>query len=107
MPRNRLREQPRGWRACKTLQTVTRGASYEKGRMRSAKDHAIMGRPKKSEPRSKQLNMSLTVGELENIRKRAEALGMRPVHFARALLLDQGRQLAASHEPSDNMERLI
>ena len=43
-----------------------------------------MGRPKKSsEPRDKQLNLSLTASELESIKRRAEAIGMRPVHFGR------------------------
>src|SRR5258707_81742 len=68
---------------------------------------AIMGRPKKSEPRSQQLNLSLTASELESIKRRAHAVGMRPVHFGRALLLDQGRKLAIKSEPSSNAERLI
>jgi Bacterial mobilisation protein (MobC) len=66
-----------------------------------------MGRPNKAEPRRKQLNLSLTVSELENIRRRAKALGMRPVHFGRALLLDHDRTLTIKHEPDSNMERLI
>ena len=66
-----------------------------------------MGRPKKSEPRCEQLNLSLTASELESIKKRALAVGMRPVHFGRSLLLDQGRQLAIKSEPSSNAERLI
>jgi hypothetical protein len=75
--------------------------------MRSAKEQAIMGRPKKSEPRYQQLNLSLTESELESIRKRAQAVGMRPVHFGRALLLDQNRKLAVKSQPSSNAERLI
>jgi Bacterial mobilisation protein (MobC) len=35
-----------------------------------------------------------------------EAVGMRPVHFGRALLLDH-RTLAIKHEPSGHIERLI
>ena len=50
-----------------------------------------MGRPRKIEPRSHQLNLSLTASELERIRLRAEAVGMRPVHFGRALILDETR----------------
>ena len=50
-----------------------------------------MGRTRKSEPRSHQLNLSLTASELESIRSRAEAVGMRPVHFGRALILDEMR----------------
>ncbi len=66
-----------------------------------------MGRPKKSEPRCEQLNLSLTASELESIKKRALAVGMRPVHFGRALLLDQGRQLAIKSEPVSNINRLL
>ena len=47
-----------------------------------------MSRPLKNEPRDQQLNLSLTVSELENIRNRAATLGLRPAHFGRALLLD-------------------
>jgi hypothetical protein len=75
--------------------------------MRSAKEQATMGRPKKSEPRCEQLNLSLTASELESIKKRALAVGMRPVHFGRSLLLDRDRQLAIKSEPSSNAERLI
>jgi hypothetical protein len=66
-----------------------------------------MGRPRKSEPRSAQLNLSLTASELESIRRRAEAVGMRPVHFSRALLLEQGRKATARHEPESNVNRLL
>lgn len=67
-----------------------------------------MGRPNKSEPRCKQLNLSLTAGELESIRRRAQALGMRPVHFGRALLLDHDCALTIKREPDNsNIERLI
>jgi Bacterial mobilisation protein (MobC) len=50
-----------------------------------------MGRPRRNEPRDQQLNLSLTTSELERIRLRAEAVGMRPVHFGRALILDETR----------------
>jgi hypothetical protein len=67
-----------------------------------------MGRPRKSEPRSEQLNLSLTAAELASIKRRAEAVGMRPVHFGRALLLDPDRQPAIKHaEDRSNLERLI
>jgi Mobilization protein NikA len=73
-----------------------------------------MSRPRQSEPRSKQLNLSLTERELAGIEARAAALGMRPVHFSRALLLSPSRVLqASSTEPSDavapagNVDRLI
>ena len=65
-----------------------------------------MGRPKKSEPRHRQLNLSLTDSELDSIRRRAEAVGMRPVHFGRALLLDQTRKPAAREEADNNLLRL-
>jgi hypothetical protein len=66
-----------------------------------------MGRPKTPEPRSRQLNLSLTESELASIRQRAEALGMRPVHFGRVLLLGQRAKAIAKSEPSGNVERLI
>lgn len=66
-----------------------------------------MGRPKTSEPRCKQLNLSLTASELESIRRRAEAVGMRPVHFGRSVLLDQATVPAAKRTPESNIDRLI
>jgi hypothetical protein len=66
-----------------------------------------MGRPRKSEPRSYQLNLSLTASELESVKRRAQALGMRPVHFGRAAVLGQGNKIAVMREPHDNMQRLI
>jgi hypothetical protein len=74
--------------------------------MRSAKE-TKMGRPKKSEPRLHQLNLSLTASELEIIEKRAHALGMRPVHFGRAVLLRQTNTSIAKNEPASNIGRLI
>lgn len=65
-----------------------------------------MGRPRKSEPRHRQLNLSLTDSELDSIRRRAEAVGMRPVHFGRALLLDQNRRPATKEEADNNLLRL-
>jgi hypothetical protein len=66
-----------------------------------------MARPRKSEPRDQQFNLSLTASELASIKRRAEALGMRPVHFGRSLLLDQGRKLAAKSDTNHNVGRLI
>ena len=66
-----------------------------------------MGRPKKSEPRLHQLNLSLTASELETIEKRAHALGMRPVHFGRAVLLKPTNSSVARSEPVSNIGRLI
>lgn len=67
-----------------------------------------MGRPRKSEPRDRQLNLSLTASELQGIERRALVVGMRPVHFGRALLLDPLRGAAiAKVTPADNTNRLI
>jgi hypothetical protein len=66
-----------------------------------------MARPKISEPRDQQLNLSLTARELEGIKKRAAALGMRPVHFGRAMLLDRNTGPAVKSEANDNTQRLI
>jgi hypothetical protein len=67
-----------------------------------------MTRPRTSEPRDKQLNLSLTTSELESIKRRAEAVGMRPVHFGRAILLDENRQIISEkREIVSNMEGLI
>jgi hypothetical protein len=74
--------------------------------MRSAKKEIKMPRPKIAEPRTRQLNLSLTASELDTIQNRARALGMRPVHFGRAVLLDQRRIVASTNEAS-NHTRLI
>ncbi len=66
-----------------------------------------MTRPKISEPRCHQLNLSLTARELESIKKRAAALGMRPVHFGRAMLLDRNIQPAVKSEVNDHTQRMI
>jgi len=73
-----------------------------------------MSRPRRSEPRRKQLNLSLTERELASIEARAAALGMRAVHFSRALLLRAHRPpqtLRMTPSPaqpqSSNVDRLI
>jgi hypothetical protein len=66
-----------------------------------------MGRPKQFEPRSRQLNLSFSTRELEDIKIRADALGMRPSHFGRALLLDKNRQPASHNKPLNYSWRLI
>jgi Bacterial mobilisation protein (MobC) len=66
-----------------------------------------MGRPRKPEARTQQFNLSLTERELESIKRRASALGMRPVHFGRAVLLDTNRKPTAKRAPQGNVERLI
>jgi hypothetical protein len=67
-----------------------------------------MGRPRKSEPRCEQLNLSLTTAELASIKRRAEAVGMRPVHFGRAVLLDQDHPSAVKRAVrSDTLGGLV
>jgi hypothetical protein len=66
-----------------------------------------MGRPKKPEPRCAQLNLSFTESELASIRRRAEAVGLRPAHFGRAALLNQGGKVAARAQPASNIDRMI
>ncbi len=66
-----------------------------------------MGRPRTSEPRDRQLNLSLTAAEYESVVGRAAALGMRPVHFGRALLLGRSGASVSKSEPADNISRLI
>ncbi len=68
---------------------------------------AIMNRPRNREPRNAQFNLSLTASELENIKRRAEAVGMRPVHFGRAVLLDEKRRPATKSNDQDSLNRLI
>jgi hypothetical protein len=65
-----------------------------------------MGRPKKSDPRDRQLNFSLTAVEYESIAQRAKALGMRPVHFGRALLLNSNSAAAPNQRTPSNIEKL-
>jgi hypothetical protein len=60
-----------------------------------------MSRSTRVQGRYKQLNLSLTENELESIKRRAEAVGMRPVHFSRAVLLDQSRKFAETRSPDD------
>jgi hypothetical protein len=66
-----------------------------------------MGRPRNLEPRDQQFNLSLTARELESITERAQAVGMRPVHFGRALLLDPKRTLTVQHATDNNHNRLV
>jgi len=66
-----------------------------------------MGREKTSQPRDRQLNLSLTASELENIRRRAEAVGMRVALFGRALLLDENRTINSQSGTENNLARLI
>lgn len=65
-----------------------------------------MVRPRKSDPRSRQLNLSLTDAELEGIKQRAQALGMRPVDFSRALVLNSNSAAVPSRATTGNLEKL-
>jgi hypothetical protein len=62
---------------------------------------------KKTDPRRYQLNLSLTEYELKDINKRAEALGMRPVHFARIALLNGTSATTRRSTPADQTMRQI
>lgn len=67
-----------------------------------------MARPNTNEPRNRQFNLSVTESELGRIKERAAAFGMRPVHFGRALLLDENKQvIPAKQEGASPGERLI
>jgi hypothetical protein len=66
-----------------------------------------MGRPRTTEPRDRQLNVGLTATEYESLVRRAEAVGMRPVHFGRALLLGQCSASTSKSDPASNISRLI
>lgn len=67
-----------------------------------------MGRPKKSEPRSRQFNLSLTDAEYESIVSRATALGMQPVNYGRSVLLrESGVPERGNCEPPSRISALI
>jgi hypothetical protein len=74
--------------------------------MRSARKRK-MGRPRRAEPRLRRLNLSLTDGELESVKRRAEAVGMRPVHFSRALVLADNAKPGVTRPAESNADRLI
>jgi hypothetical protein len=65
-----------------------------------------MARPTKSKPRDRQLNLSLTASEFERIRARAEAIGMRTVHFGRLILLEENRS-PQKHSAENNTSKLL
>lgn len=66
-----------------------------------------MGRSTKLELRDQQLNLSLTANEFERIRQRAEALGMRPAHFGRALVLEESCRPAMKSNVEHSATRLL
>ena len=66
-----------------------------------------VARPKTPEPRSEQLNISLTRAELDSIKRRAESVGMRPVHFGHLLLLQKSKNVESSTSEKSSLEKLI
>jgi Bacterial mobilisation protein (MobC) len=66
-----------------------------------------VARPKTPEPRTEQLNIGLTRAELDSIKKRAESVGMRPVHFGRLLLLQNGKPVDPGAAEKSSTDRLI
>ena len=56
----------------------------------------MVSRPQTKERRDRQLNLSLTASEWDSIRQRASALGLRPAHFGRAVLLDAKHSVPAT-----------
>jgi hypothetical protein len=66
-----------------------------------------MGRSKITEPRTHQLNLSLTMREWESVKQRAQILGMRPAHFGRTVVLDQERATRVAPLPESRFDRLV
>jgi hypothetical protein len=62
---------------------------------------------KNHDPRRFQLNLSLTAAELEDIKQRAEALGLRPVHFARLAALRSNPENTVKSAPENQVLRKI
>jgi hypothetical protein len=73
--------------------------------MRSAKE-AHMGRPKVSDPRNIKLKLHFTATEYECLVRRAKAVGARPVHFSRMLVLDKDVMPTPYGRTSSHVERL-
>jgi Bacterial mobilisation protein (MobC) len=73
--------------------------------MRSAKEF-IVSRPKVSSLRDVQLKLNLTAAEYECVVRRARAVGMRPNHFGRAMVLKKEAALAVNQRSPSNAERL-
>jgi hypothetical protein len=76
------------------------------GRMRSAKKESH-GKTQTNRAALATTQSEVSARELEDIKARAHALGMRPAHFGRALLLDKNRQPASHSAPANNTRRLI
>jgi hypothetical protein len=65
-----------------------------------------MGRPKVSNLRDMQLKLNLTAAEYECVVRRAQAAGMRPAHFGRAMVLKENAVHAVNRPTLSNAERL-
>jgi hypothetical protein len=65
-----------------------------------------MGRPKISDVRDMQLKLNLTATEYECLVNRAKAVGMRPAHFSRALVLNTQISYMPNHRAPCNDQRL-
>jgi len=74
---------------------------------RKKKEERNMARPRKTEIRDRQLKLCLTAHEYETIRQRAQALGLRPVHFGRALLLGRAEAPASHEDAPRGLVRMI
>jgi hypothetical protein len=66
-----------------------------------------MGRPPKENPRDHQLNLSLTKGELEVVRWRADAAGLRLAEYARAAVLATAPVRLARATQASGVDRLF
>jgi hypothetical protein len=66
-----------------------------------------MARPRKHEVRDRQFNVGLTAHELELLRQRAAAVGMRPVDFGRARLLGEEAVIAAKRVFRPHLDPLL
>jgi hypothetical protein len=68
-----------------------------------------MGRPRKNNPRDRQLNFSLTAEELATLQARADAVGVRLIDYGRGILLKTRRSANIANNasrPHSKLERL-
>jgi Bacterial mobilisation protein (MobC) len=66
-----------------------------------------MGRPKKLIRRDRQLNVSLTLTELNTVKSRAFSAGMRLADFARSRLLSGAQAPVVAAAAVSRIERLV
>lgn len=65
-----------------------------------------MGRPKKPDPRHRQLNIRLTASEFDTLHARAMAQGFELVDYGRWILVDNARLSALPTPPEPRFDRL-